>query len=180
MKRTVMTLIAVLATSVGCAATDDTAPTGSRSTETTGQVEGGVEMNVVTRGSYGRLAEASEGRRRAPFIEVAASRADLESLWRRYVSESEPVPDVSLDDSVVVFLLLPQQSTGGYGIEPHGVEVEGGTLRIDATLHQPGQGDITTQALTAPYAVIEIEGAEAARSIEWVNQGRLLASTVID
>lgn len=133
-------------------------------------------MNILSRGSYGRMAENVDAPgRRAPFVEVAGDQAEMEALWAQYVAE-DGSPTVSFDGTIVVFLLMPPQPTGGYGIEPETVAVSGSTAEVHAKLRQPGEGAITTQAFTAPYAVIEVTGAGAVERVEWINQGRLLAS----
>lgn len=166
--------IVVLATA-GCAVPDpggnSEITTGAPSSEASRGAGTEVSMKVLTRGSYGKMAqEVGSGRREPAFVEVATTRRELEALWSRYIQE--PLPEVSFDHSIVLFLLLPPRPTGGYGIEPNDVSVEGRTVRIDATLHEPGQGDIVTQAFTAPYAVIEIEGVGEVDEIVWRSNGR--------
>lgn len=138
-------------------------------------------MNVISTGSYGKLAEDVEsGRRRAPFIEVARTTDELDSLWNQYIGEGDR-PAVDFDENLVVLLLMPPQTTGGYGIEPKGTRYLAGTLEVDATLHQPGQGAMVTQAFTAPYAVIEVSGIDGAvDKVVWVNEGRPLATRILE
>ncbi len=135
---------------------------------------GGVSMNILRTGTLGRLASGeSDGGRRAPWVEVATTPEQYRNLWSQYVSD-QPAPEVNLSGSAVIFLLLGPQSTGGYAIEPHGVSREGSTLQVDATLHQPGQGSIVTQAFTAPFAVLSVSTNDFS-TVDWMNQGRLLA-----
>jgi hypothetical protein len=170
---------------LGCAATDDVESTRPAEQSTTSPGGDTVSlqqsMNVVTRGSYGKLAEDVEsGRRRAPFVEVARNESELATLWNEYIGEGER-PPVDLEGSIVVFLLMPPQPTGGYGIEPNGVAINGTTLEVDATLHQPGQTDIVTQAFTAPFAVIEVDGIDSGVDrVVWMNEGRPLATKMLD
>ena len=168
----------------GCAAADDTGistgaddPTAERGDD---QMSEQPSMEVIARGSYGALAQQIEGRRRAPFIEVARNPEELKSLWDQFIGEGE-MPQTDLSGSMMVFLLMPAQPTGGYGIEPHGVSVNEGTIEVNATLHQPGQTDIVTQAFTAPYAVVEIEGTGTGlEKVVWINEGRPLATKMLE
>lgn len=180
---TVLATFFLLVFSFGCIAAD-----GPGSSDSTGppalgsgaDETGQIDMRVVKRGTYGKMAEEIDsGRRRAPFIEVARDGDELAALWHRYIEDGE-VPDVSFDESMVVFLLMPPQPTGGYGVEPKGVSVSDGTVRVDATLHQPGQDDVVTQAFTAPYAVVDVEKAGEVGTVVWINQGRPLATKRIE
>ncbi len=188
MEDDVKTIMAVsllaICTTVGCAAADDSSAVAGEvppASQTEAQPETGAPMNVISTGSYGKLAEDIEsGRRRAPFIEVARTPDELDSLWNQYIAEGEQ-PSVDFDQSIVVFLLMPPQSTGGYGIEPKGAKLVAGTLEVDATLHQPGQGDMVTQAFTAPYAVLEVGGLdEPVDKVVWMNEGRPLATRMLE
>lgn len=175
-------LISLLA--FGCAAADDSAESGAESrseSRTHDQTSTGPTMNVISRGSYGKMAEnVDSGRRRAPFVEVATNQSRYEELWSQYIAETER-PEITFGNSVVVFLLMPPQPTGGYGIEPKGVARSGDTIEIDATLHQPGQRDIVTQAFTAPYAVIEVDDVNGdLGKVVWINEGRPLATKMIE
>lgn len=55
-----------------------------------------------------------------------------------------------------------QQSTGGFSIKVTKVERSGTTLRVYATLAEPGPGAIVTMVLTSPAHVVSIAKADAA------------------
>lgn len=135
---------------------------------------------AITSGTSGRLASSENpGRRRAPWIEVATDHDRFIELWQRYVpgDPEAGARQVVFERNLAVFLLLGPQSTGGYAIEPIDVEVEGGVIRVHAKLVQPmTPGDFTTQAITAPYAVVRAPAIPFDR-IEWVDaDGRILAT----
>jgi len=132
------------------------------------------DWTVLRRGSDGRAASGDvTAGRRAPFVEVATGDDGYRRLWDEHINDSTP-PPVDFSRSLVVFLILPPQPTGGYSIDPVSYEVDGSTLRIEANLRRPGKGSIVTQAFTAPYAVFAIphRGIE---QVDWINEGRLLA-----
>lgn len=169
----------------GCAAADDAEVnrTADRppASQTDEQLDTQMTMNVISSGSYGKMAEnIDSGPGSTPFIEVARNQSELASLWSQYIAQGDR-PEIDFEGSLVVFLLLPPQPTGGYGIEPHDISPAGSTLEVDATLHQPGQGTMVTQAFTAPYAVIEIENVAAGvEKVVWMNQGRVLATKIVE
>lgn len=170
---------------LGCAAADDAEANGTAerppASHTDEQLDTRATMNVISTGSYGKLAQnIDSGRRSAPSIEVARSQSELATFWNQYIGEGD-LPEIDFESSLAVFLLLPPQPTGGYGIEPHDTSMSGGTLEVDATLHQPGQGTMVTQAFTAPYAVIEIKGVTSGvEKVVWMNQGRALATRIVE
>lgn len=87
---------------------------------------------------------------------------------------------MSFDRSIVVFLLLPPRPTGGYAIEPKDASLAGSTLEVKAALREPGERDIVTQAFTAPYAVIRIDGLDAGvEKIVWKDGERTVATEMV-
>lgn len=136
---------------------------------------------LLKKGTDGAAAsrEAEGGRRRAPWIEVATDRKQLDAIWREQVPGKPG--DVDFANETVIFLLLGVQQTGGYAIEPISVEPPvKGIVRVNARLVQPMSDAMTTQALTAPYAAIAVR----ARGISWVEwhdaDGRLLATRDVE
>jgi hypothetical protein len=139
------------------------------------RVDTTIPWELLESGAHGRTAESGNlDDSRSPWIEVATSQSELETLWKRLVGE-RPIPSVTFDETVVVFLLLPPQRTAGYSIEPHEVRRTDGTLEIDATFHRPGEGDILAQVITAPYAVLKVETPSPPASAVWYDAGTELA-----
>jgi hypothetical protein len=138
---------------------------------------------VISSGTQGRLASAADpgGRRRAPWIEIAADRDTFTDHWNRYVpgAPDNAASRLDFDKEIAVFLLLGPQQTGGYAIEPIDVTVQGGIIRVKARLVQPMKPeDFTTQAITAPWAVVRAPAVTFER-VEWIDaDGRLLATRV--
>ena len=119
------------------------------------------------------------GRRRAPWIELAADAKTLEEIWE---AQAPGKPgDVDFKSETVIFLLLGVQSSGGYAIEPRSVDPPvNGVVRVHAKLIQPMDDAPTTSALTAPYAVISVRARGIAK-VEWVDDdGRLLATRLAE
>jgi hypothetical protein len=180
MNGTGRTLIAVLALLViGCAAQDGEQagrPDGSDSTPAQEEVrvDTTTRWELLDSGAHGRTAESGDLEHdREPLIEIATSQQELETLWRRHVGE-RPVPSVTFEDAIAIFLLLPPQRTAGYSIEPQEVRRSEGTLEVEATFHQPGEGDILAQVITAPWAVLRVQTSVPDRVV-WTDRGAELA-----
>ena len=105
---------------------------------------------------------------------------ELADLWEQFIPGEAPAT-IDFSSSVVVFLLLGQQPTGGYAIEPERVEIDGDRALVHAKLVQPmTPEDVTPQVMTAPYAVVKVE-SRAIKKIEWINaDGRLTATKIIE
>ncbi|MFA6958889.1 MAG: protease complex subunit PrcB family protein [Thermoanaerobaculia bacterium] len=134
----------------------------------------------LKKGTDGVLAAAGdEGSRRAPWIELAADRKTLDSLWKQYVPGKPG--DADFGSETVIFLLLGAQQTGGYAIEPIATDPPvDGVVRVHARLVQPMGDEPTTEAFTAPYAVIAVR-ARGFSGVEWVDaDGRLLATRLVE
>ncbi len=94
--------------------------------------------------------------------QIAAGGAEQ---WKQRWSQSgapATTPDVSsvdFADAVAVGLFAGEKSTGGWRIEV-GTPVAGGggEVRLPYVVIGPGKGCFTTQALTAPYLVVAVEG----------------------
>lgn len=132
---------------------------------------------VLKSGTDGVLAsvEGESGSRRAPWIELAADKKDVDALWKKYVPGAPG--SVDFGSETVIFLLLGAQQTGGYAIEPIAADpAVDGVVRVHAKLVQPMGDEETTEALTAPYAVMAVR-ARGITKVEWIDaDGRLLAT----
>ncbi len=120
---------------------------------------------LLEKGGYGMAAQAADVGVTAPSIEIATSQAEYNALWRTHIGQGEP-PPADFSKESVVFLLMGARSTGGYGVDPQAVKLEGGTAVVNAAMIRPGKGDMTTQAFTAPFAVIAIEKPQV-QAAEW-------------
>jgi|GEM_PF-549873 len=60
-------------------------------------------------------------------------------------------------DGYIVFIGMGQKPTGGYGVEVKIVEDIEGLIRITVEEQIPREGDIVTQVLTYPYALLKID-----------------------
>ena len=176
--RTLMTSGLILILLATCAANDDPQAAGAENGRNEMTDDGSTGLaEVLQSGTFGMAAQGDVGRRRAPWVEVATDHESYSSIWTANVGEGNP-PAVDFGSNSVVFLLMGPQPTGGYWIKYLSTELENGTLQVAADLQQPGQGDMVTQAFTAPYIVLRVEDREFT-VVEWINQGRLLWRTEV-
>lgn len=140
-----------------------------------------LEHEVIASGAYGAAAqrEVSGVPSGDPMIVVATTRRDLETLWARHIGEGTP-PDVDLDRRMAIFLIVPVRPTGGYAVIPERVELSERDVVVHARLKEPGPDVMTTQALTAPYAVLSVERPDRVESVEWTSDGKRIAREQLD
>lgn len=92
-------------------------------------------------------------------FELVTSADQLLSLWNRAYGNQlsvPPVPRVDFQRETVVAIFAGQKSTGGYGVEVERVSEENGELYLDVRFTSPGEGAITTQALTSPWVMVRV------------------------
>ncbi|MDX1582492.1 MAG: protease complex subunit PrcB family protein [Thermoanaerobaculia bacterium] len=186
MQRMLIPLLLLSVLFGGCAVADDADGPDSPPEQSMEDRQEGTDialnMEILKRGTQGALASDIDSEQHSePFIEIASDHSTLRSLWDQYIGRGD-VPSVSFDRSIVAFLLMPAQPTGGYSIDPEGISATGGTVEIDATIRRPGPNDIVTQAFTAPYAVIAVEQVdpESVEAVEWMDQGRRVATRSVE
>lgn len=116
----------------------------------------------------------------SPSFELATSQSELDNLWRRaygLVSELPPVPVVDFSRSSVAAVFLGTKRTGGYSVDVQNVSVEGGEVYLDVATTEPAPGMLTTQALTNPWVMVQIDAPNAGSA--WfrdVSSGELLGT----
>lgn len=163
-----MTLSLVVASCTTAEPGSDTAGTSTTSETAAAEETPGMTTSpyrILEKGGYGKAAQAADVSVTSPSVEVARSAAEYSALWLRHISDGQP-PPVDFAKESVVFLLMGARSTGGYGVAPQAVKLDGATAVVTAEMIRPGKGDMTTQAFTAPFAVIAIE-SPMVQSVEW-------------
>jgi hypothetical protein len=124
-----------------------------------------ASYRLLEKGGYGMAAQAADVGVTDPSVEIATSQAEYRALWQTHIGSGE-LPPVDFAKESAVFLLMGARSTGGYGIDPKEVRLDGATAVVSAAMIRPGKGDMTTQAFTAPFAVIAI-GKPQVQAVEW-------------
>ena len=123
-----------------------------------------VDFSVLATGTYSTY----EGVRR---VELVSTSAEWERAWE-VIGSGRPLPDVNFDTRAVVLAYQGRQPTGGYSVEITGVKRVGTVLAITVNERRPASGDITTQALTSPFAAVSIPRPPAGATVRFEGAGR--------
>lgn len=94
---------------------------------------------------------------------VIRSDSTWQRLWGelhgRQMNPPEP-PPVDFDRSIVVVATSGQKSTGGHSIDIEGVLANADGVWVSVVKTEPGEGCVTTQALTAPAVAVKAPGRD--------------------
>ncbi|ADI15455.1 protease complex subunit PrcB family protein [Truepera radiovictrix] len=96
-------------------------------------------------------------------LEVATSQSEFEGLWRRAygnLTSPPPLPQVDFSQGGVAAAFLGTRPTGGYSVDVRAVREEGSAVVVELVITEPAPGALTTQALTHPWVMVAIRGAE--------------------
>lgn len=127
-------------------------------------------IRVLESGTYAEAASAEAGTLSEASVAVASSDAEYRELWRQHISARSAPPAVDFARESVVFLLLGQRSTGGWGVEPEAASVNGDQVEIVAPVSKPEPGGVVTMAFSAPFAVVAVDRQGLTEAI-WVGRG---------
>jgi hypothetical protein len=123
-----------------------------------------VVWEVMARG-----AQATGFEERAFFL--VRDQDAFRNLWNRAHGSQLQVPalpEVDFQRESVVALFMGTRPTGGYSIEVVDLTLRQSELLIDATLNEPPEGAITTQALTSPWVMVRVLSSGIGSA--WVRQ----------
>ncbi len=121
----------------------------------------GVEM-VNLSAPWRVLAEGTQSAYsgRSPYVALACSPSAKEDLWRlaqgRRVPRP-PLPPAFYKQSCIAGFFWGLKPTGGYRVKVRDVAIEDGSAEIYLNLISPPPGALTTQQLTSPYVLVELE-----------------------
>ncbi|WP_104990206.1 protease complex subunit PrcB family protein [Deinococcus sp. NW-56] len=106
------------------------------------------------------LASGTNAAAFTPAVQVASTQAGLNALYRVAYGNQTGVPAAPAlrSGETVVAVFLGQRPTGGYGIRVTGASVQNGTLTLTVEVRAPGEGSITTQAITSPWTLVRVPG----------------------
>lgn len=119
-----------------------------------------LEVHQISSGS------AFQGRKE-PLAVIAPSRRALEEALGGAVPGGLPEGRGAPGEREAVYLAVfwGRKPSGGYSVEVASARLEDGKLVVCLELRAPRPGEIVTQALTYPYAVAEITGADPAGKV---------------
>ncbi len=107
-----------------------------------------VEFTVLATGT----GSSYEGARR---LELVSGQSDWQRVWR-IIGNERPAPEVNFNTRAVLLVYQGRKPTGGYSIAVDEIRRVGTSLVVRAKEQIPGQGDITTDALTSPFVAVSI------------------------
>lgn len=133
-------------------------------------------FRLLEKGTYGKAANADvDTADRRPIIEIATDPERYQTLWAQHVKDS-PAPSVDFAKESAVFMIMGPRPTGGYSVTPESIRMDENGLAVQTRVHEPTKGMMTTQAFTAPYAVIAVP-APGLKAGRWYrDEGGLMAS----
>lgn len=88
-------------------------------------------------------------------------RQQLAAVWAfAYGAEAPPLPSIDFDRHEVLAVFDGQQPTGGYAVMVSKVVDEPDARAVTVTHLAPGEGCVTTQALTNPFQIVRVPRSE--------------------
>jgi hypothetical protein len=105
------------------------------------------------------LAKGNQAVVQGPQYDLITSQTDLVNLWNQAYGNQlnlPPVPQVDFGRQSVVAIFLGSKPTGGYGVDVQKVSVQNDQAYLDAKITSPAPGAITTQSLTSPWALVQL------------------------
>jgi hypothetical protein len=94
-----------------------------------------------------------------PSLFVLRTEDDWRDFWALHQSHTLPspeAPDVDFEREMVIAAVDGGQPSGGYRLEIDTIGRADAALVVDVTRRVPGQGCVTTAALTQPYHIVRV------------------------
>jgi len=115
---------------------------------------GGNEIifTTIAHGAYSGINEKES--------HVFRTSSSFENFWRRHIegtSSPSNVPSVDFENNMIISVARGLKTTGGYGIEIKSVTETDTEILVYAETTDPSNGDVTLQALTQPFHIIEVQ-----------------------
>ncbi len=91
---------------------------------------------------------------------VIRQEARFVEFWESLHQNKTPIPDlpdVDFSNQMVIAATMETQPSGGYGIKITQVRLKNGILGVKVLNTKPGDGCITTGALTTPYHLVKLD-----------------------
>ena len=113
-------------------------------------------MPVPAQPSFTRMLTQHTSGFDEPTELVIRDRAALETAWARVFNQVQgnPAPAVDFSREMVILVALGARRSGGYDIHVDAVAGSGNGAVVRYTATSPGEGCMTTQALTSPVDVV--------------------------
>ncbi|HWQ93220.1 MAG TPA: protease complex subunit PrcB family protein [Clostridia bacterium] len=120
-----------------------------------------VRFRTIAKGGFSGIAVAQES--------IIKDQDAWAMLWKRHKldrTREGGIPEIDFTREMVAVVTMGRQRTGGYAVEIVRVEAMADRLRIHVRRRTPPPGDMTIQALTAPFHFAALPKSEA--NVEFV------------
>jgi hypothetical protein len=107
---------------------------------------------------FEELASGAHARTPAAFNEYIVEPRRFAEVWA-HAGGARPAVDFTRHAVVAAF--IGQRNTGGHSVEVVRVVRRGDSLEVHLRLREPGEGCMTTQALTRPFQLVRVPAGAA-------------------
>ena len=92
-------------------------------------------------------------------VQVARNATEARALYDAAYGRQTSTAAASVSGArTLVGVFLGQRNTGGYGVKIRDARLNGRVLTLVAEVTAPGEGMLTTQALTSPWTMVSVAG----------------------
>ena len=124
-----------------------------------------ISFEEVERGSYGDVANQNL---------VIRQESQFNEFWESLHQSKTPIPElpeVDFNNQMVIAATMETQPSGGFSIEITQVRLKSGILGVQILSTKPGDGCITTAALTTPYHLIKVD--KRSEEVEFLEEEKI-------
>lgn len=93
---------------------------------------------------------------------IARDQAALTRIWALAYGEETEVPDIDFETQQVIGVFDGEHGTGGYNVDVTSVHDTKDARVVTIVRTEPGEGCITTQAITSPFLIIALPASDKA------------------
>jgi hypothetical protein len=92
--------------------------------------------------------------------QIITTQVDLNIIWETahsHLDLSKNAPTIDFNKNVILVVATGQRNSGGYLLKINQIIESEKNYNVDVLETKPGKGCMTTQALTSPYQMVQIE-----------------------
>lgn len=158
------TAVAVLLCSQACGTSGNSSP----------QPEPGARKMQTDQMQITRLLLLQSSALIEPATHVVRERSEFDQLWARLHATTPlpATPEVDFSRSMVLVIAVGERPTGGHTVRVDSVRSDGAGIVVRYTTTSPGDGCISTQAITSPVEVVSVRRVDGAVRFERVHESK--------
>jgi hypothetical protein len=136
-------------------------PEGAEATALSAESSEEVAFSMLAEGEY--APGVSERKNYAAYTQE-----DFARLWEMAYGEEAPaLPSVDFNEEYVIGVFAGERPTGGHSISVARVVDENTIRTVHIRIEAPGEGCVTTQAITSPYELVTVPFSEREHAREY-------------